>query len=198
MIDSQLEHPWMSVQISVDGLRVIEAESFAAGDDAAAREAGAELLWVHTNDDLGAHGFRRAGAYVRMHAESVPVRARVEPPLLEERDYAEVLARAYAGLWGHKHVSPLAEPPEGAVVVGVPVVGICRVWPAQRLIDGPGVLPEGRSVDAYASLLVSACAVLGDGSADLDSWGDSDEVIEAYEDLGFDVVERVQGWELEL
>jgi len=186
------------MEISVDGKRVVEAESFVEGDDEAARAAGAELLWVHTNDDLSSHGFRRAGAYVRMHAESVPVRARVEPALLEERDYAEVLARAYTGLWGHKYVSPLAEPPEDAIVVGVPVVGLCRVWPAERLIDGPGVLPEGRSVDAYASLLVSACKVLGAGPADLDSWDDSDEVIEAYEDLGFDVVERVQGWELVL
>lgn len=186
------------MELSVDGRRVVEQESFADGDADAARAEGAEVLWVHTNDDLASHGFRRAGAYVRMHAESVPVRARVEPPFLEERDYAEVLARAYAGLWGHKHVSPLAEPPDGAVVVGVPVVGLCRVFVAERLIDGPGVLPEGRSPDAYASLLLSACKVLGEGPADLDSWGDSDDVIEAYEDLGFDVVERVQGWELEL
>jgi hypothetical protein len=185
------------VQISVDGKRVVEADSFAQGDDAGARAQGAELLWVLTNDDLSAHGFRRAGAYVRMHADEVPWRSR-EPSYLEERDYAEVLARAYSGLWGHKHVSPLAEPPEGAVVVGVPVVGICRVFPAERLIDGPGVLPDGREPDAYASLLVSACTVLGAGPADLDSWGDAEETIEAYEDLGFDVVERVQGWELEL
>ena len=40
--------------------------------------------------------------------------------------------------------------------------------------------------------------LLGPGPADLDSWGDSEEVLEAYEDLGFDVVERVQGWELVL
>lgn len=186
----------MNVVVSVDGRRVVELESFSPDDADAARAAGAELLWVHSNDDLSAHGFRRAGAYVRMHADDVPVRTRIEPPLLEERDYAEMLARAYAGLWGHKHVSPLARPPEDAVVVGVPVVGLCRVWPAERLIDGPGILPEGRSVDAYASLLLSACKVLGPGPADLDSWGDDEETIEAYEDLGFDVVERVQGWEL--
>ena len=59
-------------------------------------------------------------------------------------------------------------------------------------------VPQGRSPDAYASLLIAACAVLGLGPADLDSWGDDDETIGAYEDLGFDVVERVQGWELEL
>lgn len=188
----------MSLQTSVDGRPVVELEAFDAADAAAARALGAELLWVHANEDLSPAGFRRAGAYVRMHAEEAPVRAGRLPPLLEERDYAPVLARAYAGLWGHKHVSPLAQPPEGAVVVGVPVVGLCRVWPAERLIDGPGVLPEGRSPDAYASLLLSACAVLGPGAADLDSWGDDEEVIGAYEDLGFDVVERVQGWELEL
>jgi hypothetical protein len=94
------------MQISVDGLRVVEAESFAAGDVEAARVEGAQLLWV--------------------------------------------------------------------------------------------LLPEGRSADAYASLLMSACAELGPGPADLDSWGDAEETIEAYEDLGFDVVVRVQGWELEL
>jgi hypothetical protein len=185
------------VQISVDGKRIVEAGSFAEGDDETARATGAELLWVHTNDDLSEHGFRRAGAYVRLHTDEVPVRKR-EPSYIEERDYAEVLARAYSGLWGHKHVSPLAEPPEGAVVVGVPVVGLCTVFPTERLIDGPGVLPEGREPDAYASLLLSACVVLGAGPADLDSWGDTQETIEAYEDLGFDVVERVQGWELRL
>ena len=184
--------------VSADGRSVVELESFAPDDAAAARAAGAELLWVHTNDDLSPHGLRQAGAYVRMHADEVPVRASRTVPLLEERDYPEVLARAYRGLWGHKHVSPLAEPPADAVIVGIPVVGICRVWPADRLIDGPGVLPEGRSPDAYASLLLSACAVLGEGPADLDSWGDDEEVLEAYEDLGFDVVERVQGWELAL
>jgi len=187
----------LNVETSVDGRPVVEAESLSPGDVEGAREAGAELLWVHSNDDLSAHGFRRAGAYVRMHADEVPLRGR-EPSMLEERDYAEVLARAYSGLWGHKHVSPLAQPPDDAVVVGLPVVGLCRVFVAERLIDGPGVLPEGRSPDAYASLLVAACAVLGAGPADLDSWGDAEETIEAYEDLGFDVVDRVQGWELAL
>jgi len=183
---------------SADGKLVVELEGLVDGAVEAARAEGAELLWVHTNDDLSALGFRQAGAYVRMHADEVPVRARREPPMLEERDYAEVLARAYLGLWGHKHVSPLATPPEGAIVIGVPVVGLCIVFPEERLIDGPGVLPEGRSPDAYASLLVSASTALGAGPGDLESWGDSEDVLEAYEDLGFDVVERVLGWELAL
>jgi hypothetical protein len=188
----------VNVVLSVDGRRVVELEAFVPGDEERAREAGAELLWVHSNGDLSAHGFRRAGAYVRMHADRAPVRANRVAPLLDRRDYADVLGRAYSGLWGHMQVEPDARPPLDAVVVGIPVVGLCRVWPDDRLLDGPGVIPEGRSPDAYASLLLHACAVLGEGQADLDSWGDADDVIEAYEDLGFDVTERVQGWELEL
>jgi hypothetical protein len=188
----------VTLQLSVDGQRVVELEELVDGAVEAARAEGADVLWVHTNDDLSVLGFRRAGAYVRMHADEVPVRPRREPPILEERDYAEVLARAFTGLWGHKHVSPLATPPAGAIVIGVPVVGLCIVLPDERLIDGPGILPEGRSPDAYASLLVSACTALGAGPADLESWGDADDVLEAYEDLGFDVVERVLGWELAL
>jgi hypothetical protein len=188
----------VTLAVSADGVPVVELESFDPDAVEAARAAGAKLLWVHANDDLSANGFRPGGAYVRMRAEAVPVRRNREPPLLDRRDYADVLGRAYRGLWGHKEVPPDARPPLDAVVVGIPVMGLCRVWPDERLIDAPGVLPEAREPDAYASLLLHACAVLGDGPADLDSWGDGDDVLEAYEDLGFDVVERVQGWELEL
>ena len=59
----------LNVETSVDGRPVVEAESYAEGDDAVARAEGAQLLWVHSNDDLSAHGFRRAGAYVRMHTQ---------------------------------------------------------------------------------------------------------------------------------
>ena len=89
----------VEIVVSADGRRVVELEAYVEGVVEEARELGAELVWVHTNDDLSAHGFRRAGAYVRMHADEVPVRKR-EPSFIEERDYADVLARAYAGLWG--------------------------------------------------------------------------------------------------
>jgi hypothetical protein len=120
------------------------------------------------------------GRYVRMHADAVPLRQREEPPILEERDYAEVLAKA-SGRAGR--------PPEGAIVVGVPVIGLCHVFPAERRIEAPLVIPSARSTRSYASLLLHACNVLGPGPATLESWDDTDEVLEAYEDLGFDPVE---------
>ena len=123
---------------------------------------------------------------VRLHADAVPLRNRGEPPLLAERDYAAVRAEAYAGVRDVPDDDGF--PPDGAIVVGVPVTGLCHVWPAERRIDGLAVVPAARSPEAYASLLLYACAILGEGPADLESWGDADEVIEAYEDLGFDVV----------
>ena len=54
------------------------------------------------------------------------------------------------------------------------------------------------ALELALGLELYACAVLGEGPGDLESWGDTDEVIEAYDDLGFDIVERVQGWELRI
>lgn len=119
-------------------------------------------------------------SYVRLHAAAVPVRSNRTPPILGRRDYAEVAPR----------VGAVESPPPDAVVVGVPVVGLCIVHPDERRIEAPLILPEARDVDAYASLLLHACALLGPGEATLEAWETPADVIEAYEDLGFDVVER--------
>jgi hypothetical protein len=95
-----------------------------------------------------------------------------------------------------------AAPAEGAVVLGLheegDPIGLCTVFPRERLIDGPGVVPGARDPAVYARLLLGACAELGPGTADLDSWGDQPAVIASYEELGFAVVERVGGWQLRL
>jgi hypothetical protein len=93
-------------------------------------------------------------------------------------------------------------PPPGAVVLGIHddgvPIGICTVFPDVRLVDGPGVCRSHRTPDAYVRLLDGACALLGDGPIDLDSWGDAAEVIEAYERRGFQTVESIGGWKLQL
>jgi hypothetical protein len=78
------------------------------------------------------------------------------------------------------------------------LIGLCTVFPGERLVDGPGVLPGAREPAAYERLLLGACAELGAGPIDLDSWGDDPAVITAYEQLGFAVMERVGGWQLRL
>jgi hypothetical protein len=189
--------------VSSDGRRVLEAE---LGDEQVgdwivrARVVGSELLWLHTDVDLSADGFERFPGYVRMRTERPP-RGEHLARLMPEH-YARTLDRAYRGLWGHKLVLPDAEPPPGAVVLGLyerhEPIGLCSIVTEERLVDGPGILPDWRNPAAYTRLLLGACAELGAGRVDLDSWGDCPSVIDAYQELGFDVVERRGGWELRL
>jgi hypothetical protein len=65
-------------------------------------------------------------------------------------------------------------------------------------VDGPGLVPRARVPENYARLLLGACAALGPGHVDLDSWGDDVDVISAYVGLGFRIVEQTGGWELRL
>jgi hypothetical protein len=188
---------------SSDGRRVLEAD---LGDESPAvwvelaREREVELLWLHTNRDLSGDGFERFPGYVRLRTASPP---RGEPlPRLRPEHFAPIQDAAFRGLWGHKLVTPESAPPAGAIVLGLyerqDPVGLCTIFPADRLVDGPGVLPGARRPDAYVRLLLAACAELGSGSVDMDSWGDDPAVIAAYEELGFAVVERNDGWQRRL
>jgi hypothetical protein len=189
--------------VTSDGLRVLEADLGDEGPEAwiaRARERGVELLWLHTNADLAPLHFERFPGYVRLRAEVAPAG---EPlPHLEPEHFAATQDAAFRGRWGHKLVAPDAEPPPDAVVLGLyerdEPVGLCTVFPAKRLVDGPGVVPGARARDTYVRLLLGACAELGPGAVDLDSWGDDAAVIEAYEALGFAVFERAAGWQLRL
>jgi len=198
------DEPAFLEAVSSDGRRVFEAdlgEAEVAEWIGRAHAVGAELLWLHTNVDLSSHGFERFPGYVRMRTETPP---RGEPlPRLEPGLYAATLDRSYRGLWGHKLVSEDAEPPAEAVILALhdereTPVGLCTVYPTDRLVDGPGVLPHARATAAYTRLLLGACERLGTGPVDLDSWGDCAEVIEAYEEVGFEIVERTAGWQLPL
>jgi hypothetical protein len=187
-----------------DGRVVAEAD--LAEDDpgeaiAQARAGGAALVWAHGGHGLERHGFRPAGAYRRLHADAVPPGSELPRSTSPDRLF-RLLDDGYRGLWGHKRVlrervDALAAR-DDLVHVVLGEIGVCRVEPDDRLIDGPGVVPGARDPANYARLVLGACAVLGDGPGTLDSWGDAPEVIAAYNALGFVTVEEVQGYELEL
>jgi len=191
------------IGVSSEGATVAEAELTDEDPNDVIKQArvhGVELLWLHTSSDMSRFGFSRASGYVRMRAEVAPAG---EPlPTLAGAEYATTLENAYRGLWGHKKVAADTSPPTDATVVGLydgaEPLGICTVWARERLVDGPGVVPKARSTSNYARLLLGACAALGPGSIDLDSWGDRPDVIQAYADLGFVPVEQVTGWEMQL
>jgi hypothetical protein len=186
--------------VSSEGERVLEADLGDQSPDVwidRMHERRADLLWLHTNRDLSAEGFERFPGFVRLRAEHVDAGDAL--PALRPEDYAATLDLSYRGLWGHKLVAADAKPPPGAVVVGVyereEPIGLSTIFPADRLVDGPGVRPAARTPDVYVRLLLGACAELDAGPIEVESWGDDPAVIAAYEGLGFEVVERTAGWQ---
>jgi hypothetical protein len=195
----------MHVSTSAEGLLVAEvdlrSEADVEGTIELARSSGAAVLWAYGRD-LERHGFRPEGGYARLAARAVWTGHRRLP---EERDGAELASlyvRAYHGVWGHKTPSAdameaLATRPEIIHVVH-PEAGVCRVDLDERLVDAPGVVTAARTPTAYLELLAAACARLGPGPATMDSWGDPLERLVSYRSLGFVIVERIDGYTLQL
>jgi len=165
---------------------------------AEARAGGAVELWAYGHG-LDQHGFEPANGYARLHADALPS----GEPLPDSDDLDGIvglLERCYVGLWGHwlpdreLVAQTVAKPHVRHVVLAEE--GVCRVDVSGRLIDAPGLVPEARSPERYARLVLGAAALLGTGPADLESWGDPPETIGAYEELGFRAEVRLQGWRL--
>jgi hypothetical protein len=198
--------PELHASVSSDGFRVVEADLSRSTDDevratiAKATECGAWRLWAY-GDDLASHGFRSEGGYTRLYAEACPTGESL-PTEADSSRVALLFAEAYRGVWGHKEIGGdfaerVAAQPQLTHVV-LDDSGICRIDRVARLIDGPGVSPEARAAEQYLRLLSAACAVLGSGEATIESWGDTPDVLALYETFGFAVVERLEGWSLDL
>lgn len=196
----------LHLSVSSDGFRVAEADLSAASADeiratiVEATKCGAWQLWVY-GADLESHGFRADGGYTRLHAMDCPP-GETLPTFADPTRVALLFAEAYRGVWGHKEVGyefaeGVAAQPHLVHVV-LDEVGICRIDPVARVIDAPGVGTDARTLGRYLRLISAACAVLGPGEATIESWGDSPEVLAAYEALGFAVAERLDGWSLDL
>ena len=190
---------------ATDGRRVAEVDLDATAMTVAeivdhAREQGAALVWAHGGDPQPA-GFVPMPGYAHLHAER-PV-AGEQVATMRDDAYGPLLARAYLGQWGHKWVDPTQRlPTDGSIVLcleenGVPV-GLCRVWTEERLVDQPGIVPERRGPEPAVRLVGAACALLGAGPVDLDTWGESPATLAAWAAIGFTVTQQLPGWELRL
>jgi hypothetical protein len=161
------------------------------------RATGADILWVHGLLPGGNFGFSQRGGYARLEAEHIPASAELaNPPHEVVRDLQRL---CFGGVWGH------AEPDEPdpaarfvALNEGFQWVGICEFDVDAGWIDGPGVIPELRTPDRYARLVRGAVAHMKQGPITLETWGDSEEALAGYLQLGFQLVEFVPGWELRL
>ncbi|MCP9484853.1 MAG: hypothetical protein MSC30_03245 [Gaiellaceae bacterium MAG52_C11] len=191
------------VSVTADGTPVAEADLRDGGiEDAVAesRRVGARVLWAY-GVDLETQGFRRVGGYTRLKADDAPLG--IELPAIRDPELLlRLYVEGYRGIWGHKQLDldaavALAERPELVHLV-LGEIGLCRVDTVARLIDAPGIVTEERTVGRYVELVGAAGFALGGGHAELESWGDRDETLAAYEALGYAVVQRIQGFELPL
>jgi GNAT superfamily N-acetyltransferase len=124
---------------------------------------------------------------------------RLEPysESLDVERYARILDASYADLWGHGLASPdvmqtmlsTLEPQNTFLVIDangqdVGCAGITKGNP--HSIDAPGLIPTHRSAQNYQAVLASALNKLEPGfEVMLNSWGEGDETIAAYLELGF-------------
>jgi GNAT superfamily N-acetyltransferase len=116
---------------------------------------------------------------------------------LDVERYAAILDASYADLWGHGLASTevmqtmlsTLEPQDTFLVIDangldVGCAGLTRGNP--QWIDAPGLLPMHRSAKNYQAVLATVLNKLEPGfEVRLNSWGDSDEAVAAYLELGF-------------
>jgi GNAT superfamily N-acetyltransferase len=121
---------------------------------------------------------------------------------LDVERYATILDASYADLWGHGLTSPevmqamlsTLEPQDTFLVLDangfdVGCAGITKGNP-QR-IDAPGLIPTHRSTQNYQAVLATVLNKLEPGfEVLLNSWGEGNETIASYLELGFIETER--------
>jgi hypothetical protein len=164
----------------------------------AARE-GARRLCVYSMADLSGAGFEPREGYRRLAADDAP--AGDPLPVLDAATVRDVWPRSFVAQWGHHLVEPADyDAIPGAVFLGLPDgsgrwLGICRVEPGRRHIDGPGFAGWAGDTATRQALVLGAGALLGGGPATLETWGDP---AEPYLAVGYQVAEECPGWQLPL
>jgi hypothetical protein len=162
-----------------------------------ARRRGIRSIWASGSSfSAQSFGFRRQRGCARLQAVR-PLKAssaaRVPHSLVPDLQVA-----CFSGVWGHHR--PALEPDPDTTYVGLHEsgkwIGMCEVDLERNLIDSPGLVPPFRTAVRYARLVRDAVSMLAPGLVTLETCGDSEETLDAYRALGFELVEYVPGWEL--
>jgi GNAT superfamily N-acetyltransferase len=183
---------------------------------ASQRQAGGLMAYLPGREsvlEFAKHGgFEVKGYFRELHLPATTARKiaalphgwKLEPysESLDVQRYATILDASYADLWGHGLASPdvmqtmlsTLEPQNTFLVIDangqdVGCAGISKRNP--QSIDAPGLIPTHRSAQKYQAVLGSALNKLEPGfEVMLNSWGEGDETIAAYLELGFVETER--------
>ena len=163
-----------------------------------ARSLNAQAIWVFGGSIDPGLGFVPTSGYVRLEAPAPPSGSLLPAPPSES--IRDLQTTCFAGMWGH--YEPASHDPASRYVGLYEKgrwVGICQIDLIERWIEGPGVHPLLRTPDRSAQLVRGAAAYLPQNCpVTLETWGESGKTLEAYRALGFEVIERLPGWELRL
>lgn len=163
-----------------------------------ARSLSAHAIWVFGGSIDPELGFIPTSGYVRLEAPVPPSGLLLRAPPSES--IRDLQTTCFAGMWGR--YEPVSHDPASRYVGLYEKgrwVGICQVDLIERWIDGPGVHPMLRTPERSAQLVRGAAAYLPrNRPVTLETWGESGKTLEAYRALGFEVTERLPGWELRL
>lgn len=143
----------------------------------------ARLVWIH-GGEYGASGFTQRQGFARLRLEfvgSIDAHEAINDRV-EEAVRRRLMNEAFVGVWGHHAYDPINDPNSAnretlGIRSGHRLVGVCTMWRDRRLIDGPGVVEEYRSADRKGQLLSLACAALGRGTIDIETWGEDIDVM---------------------
>jgi hypothetical protein len=164
-----------------------------------ARAFNARAVWIFGGEAIDpALGFRPTGGYMRLEAPEPPAPLLLTAP--PSKCVRELQTTCFSGVWG-RYEAVSRDP--ASRYVGLYErgrwTGICQVDVIAGWIDGPGIHPMLRTPERSAQLVRGAAAYLPRNlPVNLETWGESDATIDAYRKLGFEVIEKVPGWELRL
>jgi hypothetical protein len=170
-----------------------------AGLVAEARALNARAIWVFGGGSIDPQlGFTPTGGYMRLEAPAPPAPLLLRAP--PDGCVRELQTTFFSGIWGR--YEPVSRDPTSRYVGLYEKgrwTGICQVDVITGWIDGPGIHPLLRDPERSARLVRGAATYLPrNRPVNLETWGEPAETIEAYRELGFEVIEHVPGWELRL
>jgi hypothetical protein len=160
-----------------------------------ARNRDARAIWVFGGSIDPSLGFTPTSGYVRLEAPVPPAPILLSAPPFER--VRELQTTCFAGIWGR--YEPVSPDP-ASTYVGLfekgRWVGVCQALAIAGWVDGPGVHPMLRTPERSAKLVRGAATYLPpDRPVTLETWGEPVETLEAYRALGFEVIEKLPGWE---
>jgi len=163
----------------------------------AARSRGIGAIWVRGDLVSGdIYGFERRRGCARLEADNPLTEIDAARPPLALVPQLQVAC--FSGVWGHHR--PALEPDPDATFAGLHEAGALGGNLRGRSRTERDRQPRPpRSVSHCRQVCQArpreASSLLAPGPVALETWGDTEETLSAYEELGFELVEYVSGWE---